>query len=67
MTRFTRLLLWLLSTRSDVRLNVHVVKDVLNEDESAVDFLEYCYELDSAFHWHRPFYGEDPPRRGLYD
>jgi hypothetical protein len=37
------------------------------DDMDAVDFLEWCYELDSAIDFDRSFYGEDPPRRGYYD
>jgi len=47
MTRTTRLLLWLLSMRSDVVLNIHTQEDP--QPRSAVDYLEDCYELDPAF------------------
>lgn len=47
MTRTTRLLLWLLSMRSDVVLNIHIQEDP--QPRSAVDYLEDCYELNPAF------------------
>lgn len=62
MTRITRLLLWLLSKRPDVSIDL----DAFDEEEpdgglDAVDYLEMCYGLDPAFHGDRSVYGEDSP------
>lgn len=59
MTWFTRFLLFLLSRRPDVNVAVTYLESDWSDDVDAVDFLEWCYELDPAFHHHRPFYGED--------
>jgi len=49
MTLTTRFLLWLLSMRSDVILNVHTQDEM--PPRSAVDYLEDCYELNPAFYY----------------
>jgi hypothetical protein len=67
MTWFTRFLLFLLSRRPDVNVAVTYLESEYADDIDAVDFLEWCYELDSAIDFDRSFYGEDPPRRGYYD
>lgn len=62
MTRITRLLLWLLSKRPDVYIDLDAFDD---EDPDggldAVDYLEMCYGLDPAFHGNGSVYGEDSP------
>lgn len=62
MTRLTRLLLWLLSKRPDV----HVDLDAFDQEEpddglDAVDYLEMCYGLDPAFNRNGSIHGENPP------
>ncbi len=59
MTWFTRLLVYLLSRRPDVNVAVTYLESDWSEDMDAVDYLEWCYDLDPAFHHHRSFYGED--------
>lgn len=59
MTWFTRLLVYLLSRRPDVNVAVNYIADDTDYEET-VDYLEWCYDLDPAFHHHRSFYGEDP-------
>ena len=49
MTFFTRLLLWLLSKRSDMSVNINHLEEQPLEDFDAIDYLEFCYGLDSAF------------------
>jgi len=59
MTWFTRLLVYLLSRRPDVNVAVTYLESDWSEDMDAVDYLEWCYDLDPTFHHHRSFYGED--------
>lgn len=59
MTWFTRFLVYLLSRRPDVNVAVTYLESDWSEDMDTVDYLEWCYDLDPAFHHHRSFYGED--------
>jgi len=63
MTWFTSLLVFLLSRRPDVNVAVTYLESDWSEDMNAVDFLEWCYDLDPTLHQHRPFYGEDSAQR----
>ncbi len=58
MTRFTRLLIWLLSQRHDVSVTVQV--DV-PEGTSRINYLEDCYGLDATVPLDRSGHGEAPP------
>jgi hypothetical protein len=46
MTRLTRLLLWLLSMRPDVNIEVQVR---LSQRTDRIDYLEDCYGLNPTF------------------
>jgi len=59
MTRLTRLLLWLLSKRPDVYIDLDSFQDESDEDLDFIDYLEMCYGLDPAFHGDGSLHGED--------
>ena len=59
MTRLTRLLLWLLSKRPDVYIDLDQFEDQPLEDLDALDYLEFCYELDPAGHGNGSLHGEN--------
>jgi hypothetical protein len=61
MTRLTRLLLWLLSKRPDVFIDLDSFEEEPDGGLDALDYLEMCYGLDPAFTGDRPFHGEDSP------
>lgn len=61
MTRITRLLLWLLSRRSDVYIDLDAFEDEPDSGLDAIEYLEMCYGLDPAFNGNGSVHGEDPP------
>ena len=67
MTWYTKILLFLLSHCPDVNVAVTYPESDDSDDMDAVEYLEWCYDLDSAFYLNRSVHGEDPPRSGFYD
>jgi hypothetical protein len=59
MTRLTRLLLWLLSKRPDVYIDLDSFEEEPDGGLDALDYLEMCYGLDPAIHGDGSVYGED--------
>ena len=62
MTRLTRLLVWLLSKRPDVAVQIQVDAP---QRVDRIDYLEDCYELNPAFDLDRPFHGGSKTQRRL--
>lgn len=62
MTRITRLLLWLLSKRPDVYIDLDAFEEEPDGGLDAIEYLEMCYELDPAVYGDRSLHGEDSPQ-----